>query len=264
MSIRLMTMIWASGPADSTDKLVLLALADYANDAFECWPSIDALAAKCSLKERGTRQIIRRLEAAGWLSVVVGGGRHACNRYTINPAPHAPLVTDKPGTTCPVQSAERGHSTTERGHSTTLNPAPHAPEPSRTIKEPAAAAAREQEEPTYRERILTACGVRDVGSGITGPDGRILGRAADMAVADRWLKPAPAGFGLTVDQVVTIIAERVSKMRGPPGSFSYFDGAMADFASARDRPIPIGNPAASRPDPAVDRWNRLAAPGKHA
>lgn len=50
----------------STEKLVLLAMADHArDDGTGCYPSIDRLARKSSLTRRGVQKIIRRLEDAG-------------------------------------------------------------------------------------------------------------------------------------------------------------------------------------------------------
>ena len=134
MSVKLMAQIWESGPEQQAERFVLLALADFANDSGECWPSVDRIAEKTCMKERGVRQILRRLEASGWLSTEVGGGRHGCNQYRINPAQHAPFNGEKPGTTCPPAPHAPRHETTETRHETAQNPAPHAPEPSRTIK----------------------------------------------------------------------------------------------------------------------------------
>ena len=133
MSVKIMSQVWENGPMQQAERFVLLALADFANDAGECWPSIDGIAKKTCLKERGVRQILRRLEESGWLATDVGGGRHGCNHYRINPAPHAPFSSVKPGTTCPPAPHAPRHMDAETRHMDAQNPAPHAPEPSRTI-----------------------------------------------------------------------------------------------------------------------------------
>ena len=51
MSVRIMTAVWSVTLPDS-EKIVLLALADCANDEGLCWPSMATLAAKCSKSER--------------------------------------------------------------------------------------------------------------------------------------------------------------------------------------------------------------------
>lgn len=82
MSIRLMSLAWDAELADS-DKLVLLALADWSDDTGLCWPSIPQIAKKCSKSERTVQASIHSLEDAGHLSrkVIVGKG---C-RYTVHP-----------------------------------------------------------------------------------------------------------------------------------------------------------------------------------
>jgi len=120
-----MSAIWENGPAGSSDRFVLLALADYANEAGECWPSVASIQRRTSLSERGVQTIIRRLEAHGWLSVQTGNGRKGCNQYLIkNPAANAPRSK------CPP------HMDAETPQQTAQNPAAGAPEPLRTPIEP--------------------------------------------------------------------------------------------------------------------------------
>ena len=90
MSVKIMSRIWENGPDQQGELLVLLALSDWANDEGDCWPSMAVIARKTRIEERSARRIIRRLEEAGWLSVVVNGGRQGCNQYRINPDPMSP------------------------------------------------------------------------------------------------------------------------------------------------------------------------------
>jgi hypothetical protein len=82
MSIKLMTAVWERIDLTSTQKLVLLALADWANDEGLCWPSIDRVAVKASLKRRAVQMTIRSLEESGFLrrEELVGRG----NKYWVN------------------------------------------------------------------------------------------------------------------------------------------------------------------------------------
>ena len=77
-----MTAVWDRGDLSSTQKLVLLSLADWANDEGLCWPSIDRLATKTSMAGRSVQRIIRDLESMGFVrrDEVLGKG----NRYWIS------------------------------------------------------------------------------------------------------------------------------------------------------------------------------------
>lgn len=78
-----MSLVWdISLPA--SEKIVLLALADNANDEGICWPSIATIARKSSKSERTVQAAIQSLKEAGLLSrqEVVGKG---C-RYTVHPS----------------------------------------------------------------------------------------------------------------------------------------------------------------------------------
>lgn len=77
-----MTIVWERTDLNATQKLVLLALADWANDEGLCWPSIGRLAAKSSLTTRSVQKSIRSLEEIGFIKreEVVGKG----NRYWIS------------------------------------------------------------------------------------------------------------------------------------------------------------------------------------
>lgn len=76
MSIAWMTRVWAGGePTEAADRLLMLALADNANDAGVCWPSIATLARKCAVGRRALIDTLGRLEAAGFLVVVRTSGK---------------------------------------------------------------------------------------------------------------------------------------------------------------------------------------------
>jgi hypothetical protein len=82
MSVRVMTAVWDI-PLSDSEKIVLLALADCANDEGHCWPSMATLARKCSKSDRTVQAAIKSLVDAGHLTrrEVPGKG---CN-YTVHP-----------------------------------------------------------------------------------------------------------------------------------------------------------------------------------
>jgi hypothetical protein len=96
-----MTRVWELDLPDS-DKIVLLALADCANDEGHCWPSVASLVRKCSKSERTIQASIKRLVDEGLLvrREVPGKG---CN-YTV--LPRTPAATS-PRSGCTPAGAAR-------------------------------------------------------------------------------------------------------------------------------------------------------------
>jgi hypothetical protein len=94
MSIRVMTSVWDDARTQAhSELLVLLALADWANDEGHCWPTISALATKARLSERAVQQILGRLAATGRIRRIQGGGRGRANQYQIVTARNGALGT---------------------------------------------------------------------------------------------------------------------------------------------------------------------------
>lgn len=85
MSIRLMSKVWESEQLSGSLLLLLLALADHANDQGVCWPSVKTLAKKARLKERQTQYLLRELETGGYLRIEQrGAGRGHCTHYIVH------------------------------------------------------------------------------------------------------------------------------------------------------------------------------------
>ena len=84
MSVQLMAQVFQASIGSPTDKLVLLALADFADgEGGSIYPSLATLAAKCDLTERACRFALRRLEAGGLLLVEREAKHHRTRRYRI-------------------------------------------------------------------------------------------------------------------------------------------------------------------------------------
>ena len=79
-----MSKVWKCAPYEGGTLLVLLALADWADDDGHCWPSVPVLAKKARLKDRQTRYALRKLEEDGFISTDEQRGRNHTNRYQIN------------------------------------------------------------------------------------------------------------------------------------------------------------------------------------
>lgn len=132
MTVRWISTIFDAGPADKSERLVMLALADYANDEGECWPSIAGICRKSALKERGVQGILRRLEAAGWLEIETGGGRRNCNLYRLK----VPEAQDETQQSARPAAAAPQHSVAHTPQGRDQKTAGDAPEPSDSPKKP--------------------------------------------------------------------------------------------------------------------------------
>lgn len=81
MSISRMTAVWSQSTHTGGDLLLLLALADAANDDGHCWPGIDELKKKTRQSEATVIRDTRRLEASGEL--LVDHNRRRGNSYLV-------------------------------------------------------------------------------------------------------------------------------------------------------------------------------------
>jgi hypothetical protein len=262
MSIRVMSWVWENGPTDQGELLVMLALADFANDAGKCWPSMQSIARKARLTERGAQKIVRRLQSAGMLSIVTGGGRGGCNTYIVN--------TGNPEQETPndVHPEPRSPRTTGHKPRTRVQETPNtgSPEPSGTVKnrqqsrESAATAHLGENREgaalpdTHRENLLAAMGIGP--DGIAGPSA-FIGTQVDMAEAARW-----DAMGIDRKAQVQVIAEACRRQRSKdptwtPRRFAYFTNAMSDLARAKagiSQPMPGADPKAAQ----IARYKRIA------
>ncbi|MET9055474.1 helix-turn-helix domain-containing protein [Streptomyces bacillaris] len=138
MSIKVTNWVWARSESRNGARLVLLALADRADDNGLAWPSIDDLVERTKLSRRAVQKGIAALVEEGELTVENGGGRHRSNRYRIVPKQCTSdgVTTEEPRTYDGVPALETVHSAqetanfaTETVHSALRNPVQSAPEP---------------------------------------------------------------------------------------------------------------------------------------
>jgi Helix-turn-helix domain len=111
MSVKVMARVWAHSQRKDGELLVMLALADFANDAGESWPSIPVLAAKARLTDRQARRVLIKLEQAQEIRCVKSnGGRNRRNHYfiTVSENPDNITLTKLQGKNNPVIE---GHKT---------------------------------------------------------------------------------------------------------------------------------------------------------
>lgn len=105
MSIRKMAEVWERSQHSATHLLMLLAIADFADDDGRAYPSVASLARKCRMKPRNAQMIIAALRNSGELIIRVGEGPKGTNLYRIPPLQGiAPLQNSAP----PAKDCTRG------------------------------------------------------------------------------------------------------------------------------------------------------------
>jgi hypothetical protein len=154
MGVNVSRDVWEHSRASGGALLVLLAIADHADDETrEAFPGIKSLAVKTRLSERQVQANIRLLIDLEELSVDYGTGRKHTNTYTVRVKPTSPIPAEKDeagithspkkgeahltlligkGEVCDIKTPERVKFATERVKPTSPEP---SVEPSST-KEP--------------------------------------------------------------------------------------------------------------------------------
>lgn len=119
MSLRALTSVWESSTQEGGPLLVMLALADNANDQMIAYPSVPTIARKARLSERQVRRVLRDLEEAGEIKVV-GTKSNNVKSYLLTPSlakekaeqpgqnDRAPEAT-KPGQIVRSEESKPGH-----------------------------------------------------------------------------------------------------------------------------------------------------------
>jgi hypothetical protein len=133
MSVKVMARVWAHSQRKDGELLVMLALADFSNDAGESWPSIPILAQKARLSERQTRKVLAKLEEAGEIRRTKStGGRNRRNHYFINLSENPEIKT---------LNKEQGKNNPVLGDIKTLSPVTGALNHHRTVNKDTGAKA---------------------------------------------------------------------------------------------------------------------------
>ncbi len=87
MSIRAMNWAWDHEMVP-TPKLILLALADAANERNECWPGVPFVARKCCVSERTVQRVLQDFSISNLVSIEprfdARNGRRIQNLYRLN------------------------------------------------------------------------------------------------------------------------------------------------------------------------------------
>lgn len=128
-----MRWVFRESRARGVDRLVLLSIADSANDAgFEAWPSLTTIAEKAGVDRRTVSRSLARLVDLGELERVTHGGRQgvggASNSYRV-------LMPDR-GQSAPSDSPPLGAESPEVGAESPPSRGRESHYPSRTTQNP--------------------------------------------------------------------------------------------------------------------------------
>lgn len=245
-----MSAVWDIDGIDSSECLVLIALADHADDQGRCYPSIARLAKRTKLSGRGVQKVISRLIEKGFVTVTPCAGQGGANLYTVTatPEPRSPLNDVHPRTefTTPLNHVRK-------------TPEPRSPKPSGTVIEPSTTAREAQAHVvaatlSRREQVLTLIGCDTTGM---RPDGKgWTGNTNDQQELPKW-----DALGLSRSEQDTKIGEMLAKQRRKvpgfiPNTWGWFTAGMEDLAAAKRHPVRSAVPQETRETPEQRRARR--------
>lgn len=122
-----MAEVWERSQHSGTHLLMLLAIADFADDDGRAYPAVASLAKKCRMKPRNVQTILATLRNSGELVIRLGEGPKGTNLYRIPPLQGIAPLQDS----APLQGIARG------GAKACANPLQGiAPKPSVNHQEP--------------------------------------------------------------------------------------------------------------------------------
>jgi hypothetical protein len=73
VSVRTMARVWAESSHSGSHLLMMLAIADFADDDGNAYPAVATLARKCRMKTRNANVLLAALRASGELQVRAEG-----------------------------------------------------------------------------------------------------------------------------------------------------------------------------------------------
>lgn len=128
MSVRWIGHVWSSSPYEGKRLLLHLALADFANDEGECWPSVRTLARKSRSSRQWVLAGLRDMVGDGLLEVMErGGGRGNSSRYR--------LLTPEGSTDLPITNGSSGSRNGSSGSTQSVKSVT-SPTTYRTVSDP--------------------------------------------------------------------------------------------------------------------------------
>lgn len=218
MSLRAMTWAFAAPVTLQSERLLLLALADHANDQGLCWPGVARIAEKAMMDSRSVPRTIKRLIDKGLIAVEPRAGRTNRYRLALDKAFETPdsvsgVTPDSRSQGSaggPPARSQGGDDTGSQGRDDSLE----SGEPSNNLNEPSAAAhagAAGEGPPACahwnacRDAILERVGAQAWGAWIKG----VVPEADD---GETIVLAAPTAF--FADQVANLYGEDLEAITG--------------------------------------------------
>ncbi|MDP3251304.1 MAG: helix-turn-helix domain-containing protein [Hydrogenophaga sp.] len=126
-----MAKVWELSQHGGTSLLMLLAIADFADDEGNAYPSVTTLAEKCRMKQRNAQVILSALRESGELVVRSNEGPKGTNTYRVT------LATPGVQSSAPLQGNAPLQRNASTGAKECANRVQHsAPKPSMNHQEP--------------------------------------------------------------------------------------------------------------------------------
>jgi hypothetical protein len=227
MSVRVSALCWKV-PLPATEKLVLLRLADFADDqGFNIYPAVQTVADDCGVGIRIVQLTLKKMVNKGLLVVInQGGGRGRATEYAID-MDLIRQLRDAPPTASNQYNGHAGKGAKDansepRSPFTAVNPAlddinpePDSPHPLLPVKEGGGGGTRA---PEVGERVAELAGMEASGT--------------HAAKAEAWLTK---GYDPDLDIYPAVMEVRAT-MRAPIVSFNCFNNAIKRHHDQRTAP----------------------------
>lgn len=251
MSVKIMAAVFESSTLGPTLRLILLSLADHADDEGRCYPSIARLAQRTGLSERAVQCNLRELKRQGYIDVQINAGKHGSNLYIVcatptgnaTPAAYAPPAPDAPRTRCTPQEVR-------------TTPAAYAPKPSKNHQDDDEAAPLKSsieemaprpeappddfDEAKWKASIASAMGISE-------RDARKLCDRIGMAEIRSWIALPHVTAEAICSRISLVMTRRDGKA---PNSLAYFTSEIRDLSDELAQPANEPVPRSGRRAPA--------------
>lgn len=184
MAIAVMSKVWDVSQAGGTELLLLLAIADFADEQGYAYPSVPTLAKKIRMSPRNTQYILQKLVAMGELEITLNAGRRGSNLYqvkTLHPASLAPCS--------PLQGRGEAHCT-EGVKPIAYKPSGTVIEPSEVSPKPRAKREKKQEMTLAERRAY--CEEQDIP--VIPEDAAVIRFAQDARIPGEFIELAWEAF----------------------------------------------------------------------